>query len=78
MENGEPISWVVTLPTTNDLASKFLEGRISERQLLTMTETQNEYDALYLCAAFTIPGFRRMGYATELFLKSIILTYLKT
>lgn len=66
MENGEPVSWVVILPTSNALAEKFLKGEITERELLNKTEPQERYEALYLCAAFTVPEFRRKGYIIEL------------
>ncbi|MBF0385879.1 MAG: hypothetical protein HQL27_08420, partial [Candidatus Omnitrophica bacterium] len=70
-ENGEPISWVVTLPTSKELADKFLRGEINERELLDMTKPQELYEALYLCAAFTIPEHRRKGYSIKM-LKEVI------
>jgi hypothetical protein len=71
IENGEPISWVVVLPTSDGLAKKFLKGEINERELLDMTKPQEQYEALYLCAAFTIPEYRRRGYVIEMLEEAI-------
>ncbi len=66
MEDGQPVCWVLVLPTTKKLASRFLVGEINERQLLDMTEPLAVYDALYLCSAFTVPAYRNKGYAALL------------
>ncbi len=71
LDNGEPISWVVVLPTQTELMEKFLKREINERELLDLTKSQDEYEALYLCAAFTIPEYRRKGYAVEMFKEAI-------
>lgn len=71
LENGEPISWVVVLPTQIELMEKFLKGEINERELLDLTKPQDEYEALYLCAAFTVPEHRRKGYIVEMFKEAI-------
>src|SRR3989344_1845041 len=59
LESGEPISWVVVLPTQTKLMEKFLTGELDERELLDMTKPQNQYEAIYLCAAFTVPEIGR-------------------
>ncbi len=72
------VGWSVVVPTTKLLAHQFLEGRITERQLFDQTVPQDRYDALYLCAAFVLPEYRRQGLATKLFkdsLKAIPLTH---
>ena len=66
IENNEPVSWVMVLPTSNALAEKFLQDQITERELLDMTEPQPEYDAIYLCAAFTVKGYRRKGHVLDM------------
>ncbi|MGQ3685658.1 MAG: hypothetical protein ACUBOA_11735 [Candidatus Loosdrechtia sp.] len=71
IENGEPISWVVVLPTSDELAEKFLKGEINERELLDMTQPQEQYEALYLCAAFTVPEHRRRGYVIRMLEEAI-------
>ena len=71
LENGELISWVVILPTQVELMEKFLNDEINERELLDMTEVQEKYEALYLCAAFTVHKYRRKGYALQMFKEAI-------
>ncbi len=70
-ESGEPIAWVVVVPTDRDLAEAFLRGEIPERALLDRAEPRERYDALYLCAAITVPGHRRKGLATTLFQEAL-------
>lgn len=70
-EKENPISWVVVLPTSLDLMEKFLKGEITERQLLDLTKPQEIYQAIYLCAAITIPKYRRKGLAIKLLKKAI-------
>jgi hypothetical protein len=71
IENSEPVSWTVIVPTSNKLAEKFLKGEISERDLLDMTEPAKQYEALYLCSAFTVPEYRKKGYAIKLLKEQI-------
>lgn len=70
-EKGDPIAWVIVLPTTKELAHRFAEGEITEKQLLDLTTPQDAYSAIYLCAAVTIPHYRRQGFAFELFKEAI-------
>jgi hypothetical protein len=67
LEKGEPVSWVVVLPTQIELMEKFLKGEINERELLDLTKSQDRYGALYLCAAFTVPEYRRKGFVVQMF-----------
>ena len=71
LENGEPVSWAIILPTQTELMDKFLRGEINEQKLLDMTKQQKTYEALYLCSAFTIPEFRRKGYIIEMMKEAI-------
>ena len=66
VEGGHPVSWVVTVPTSRELANQFLEGRITEAELLERSQPQEMYDAVYLCASFTVPEYRGRGYALDL------------
>ncbi|MFH1146033.1 MAG: hypothetical protein V1707_03680 [bacterium] len=65
--NNQPVGWIVTVPTTKELANCFLEGQLTEKELFDKTQPQAIYEALYLCAAITVPEYRRQGIATELF-----------
>lgn len=68
---GEPIAWSVVVPTQLDLMHKFMRGEITEKELVDLTKHQDEYEALYLCAAVTIPQYRRKGYALETMIEAI-------
>lgn len=70
-EKGEPISWVVIVPTTKEIAENFLSENITEREILDLTQPQVSYSALYLCSAITLPEYRNKGLATELLKESI-------
>lgn len=71
LDKGEPVSWVAVLPTSKNLAKKFLNQEISEKELMNMSQMQDKYDAIYLCSAFTVPSHRKKGYALELLKQSI-------
>jgi len=76
-ENGEPASWSVVVPTTRKLMDEFLAKRITERQLFDMTEPAETYEAIYLCAVFTVPEQRGKGYAFDLITDAIASVPLK-
>jgi hypothetical protein len=65
--DGEPVSWVVILPTQPELMKKFISGEITEKELMNETKSEKEFQTLYLCSAFTVSAYRRQGYITELF-----------
>ena len=62
----QPVSWIVVVPTQKALARKFLDHAMTERALYDQTLSQSIYDALYLCSVFTLPAYRRKGYAADL------------
>jgi hypothetical protein len=66
LDNGDPMSWIFVIPTSQVLMERFLEGEITERDLLELSEPNDSYDALYLCSAFTVPKHRRKGYVVGL------------
>jgi GNAT superfamily N-acetyltransferase len=70
-EGGEPVAWVVIVPTSADVMEKFLAKKISERDLLDLAAAEKKFEALYVCGAFVLPDYRRKGYAKELLLKGI-------
>lgn len=71
LKNDEPVSWVVTVPTSKVIMNKFISKEINEKQLLEISNPQDKYDAIYLSAAFTLPDHRRQHLATKLFLEAI-------
>jgi hypothetical protein len=70
-ENGEPISWAVLMPTQKELAEKFLDKKINEKELLDFTVPQTQYDALYFVSAITVPEQRGKGWATKVIERAV-------
>ncbi len=70
-EEDGPVAWILIFPTTSDLMHKFLEHKISEKELFELTPLDTKYDALYLCSALVLEEYRRKGIAKRLTLKAI-------
>lgn len=70
-KKGEPISWIISIPTTVSLMKAFLNHKITERALFQKTKPQKSYSAIYLCSAFTLPKYRGEGLAPKLIKISI-------
>lgn len=68
--NG-PAAWVLLIPTTLDLMNKFLEHKISEKELFESAPIDGSYEALYLCSAMVLEEYRRKGIAKKLALTAI-------
>ena len=68
--NG-PVCWILCIPTTLDLMSKFIEQKISERELYELTPLNTKYEAIYMCSALLLEEFRGKGIAQNLALKAI-------
>ncbi len=66
-EEGEPIAWRVTIPTSLETMKKFLSYEISERELLDIAVKERKFEALYICSVFTVPTHRREGLSKTLF-----------
>lgn len=64
--DGEPVSWIVVIPTTKALGEQFVNGEITERVLFDQTQPSDRYEALYLCSVFTVRGHQRQGYGMQL------------
>ena len=62
---------LLVVPTSKELAEKFLSSEINEKELFDQTSFCEEYEALYLCAAFIFPEYRRMNHAFEMFREAI-------
>ena len=69
-ENG-PITWILLIPTTNDLMKQFLSDELSERRLFEKTPAAEKYDAIYLCSALVLPEHRHKGLAKKLTVEAI-------
>jgi hypothetical protein len=51
--------------------SKFIDQKISERELYELTPLNSKYEAIYLCSALLLEEFRGKGIAQTLALKAI-------
>jgi hypothetical protein len=69
-ENG-PVIWVLMIPTTKTIMNDFLEGNISEKDLLKKTKAGDLFDCIYLCSATTLPEYRGKGETKKLCMNSI-------
>jgi len=71
-EDGDgPVVWILLIPTTIDLMHQFVNGEISETELLNKTPLHVQYGALYLCSALVLPEYRHKGLATKVGLEAI-------
>jgi GNAT superfamily N-acetyltransferase len=66
-----PVAWMLVIPTTTTLMTKFVEGRIGEKELLKRTPLDRSYQAIYLCSALVLPEYRGKGIARKLLAKAI-------
>jgi len=68
--NG-PVAWVLVIPTTIEIMNRFLENKISEKQLFELTPLETTYEVLYLCSALVLEEYRRKGITKNLVLTAI-------
>jgi len=66
-----PIAWILVFPTTKRLMKKFVEGLITEKELLRRTPLNCTYEAVYLCSALVLPEHRGKGTAKRLLTKAV-------
>ena len=71
VDGDGPVLWVIIIPTINALMHEFIDGKISETELLSKTPLHSQYDALYLCSAMVLDEFRKKGLATQYTLAAI-------
>ena len=65
-DDKKVVSSIVIVPTQKEVALKFLDKEINEKQLLEMSEPSEHYSALYFCSAITLPEYRKQGIAKKL------------
>ena len=68
--NG-PYTWVLIFPTTHQLMTAFINGDITEKELLEQTPENASYDAIYLCSALTLEEYRHQGNTRKLTIDAI-------
>lgn len=71
VDGDGPVAWLLLIPTTNELMTKFISGEISEKDLFEMTPFNTNYSALYLCSALVLEEYRRKGIIKQLALTAI-------
>lgn len=70
-EGNGPVCWILCIPTTLDLMTKFINQKISEKELYELTPPITKYEAIYLCSALLLEEFRGKGIAQNLAVKAI-------
>ena len=70
-EGNGPVCWLLCIPTSLDLMTKFINKTISERELYELTPLNTKYEAIYLCSALLLEEFRGKGIAQNLAIKAI-------
>jgi ribosomal protein S18 acetylase RimI-like enzyme len=70
-EGKGPCVWILVIPTTRKLMQQFLDKKISEKELYTLTPLAVPYEAIYLCSALTLEEYRGKGIATKLTTEAI-------
>ncbi|MGP8214704.1 MAG: hypothetical protein ACLQQ4_03990 [Bacteroidia bacterium] len=68
--NG-PVAWILVIPTTSELMRKFVNSKITEKELYELTPLKAKYDALYLCSASVLDEYRNKGIAKKLTVQAI-------
>jgi GNAT superfamily N-acetyltransferase len=71
VEGDGPVVWILLIPTTIDLMSRFIAEEIGETELLNKTPLNVKYEALYLCSALVLPEHRKKGLATKVGMEAI-------
>lgn len=71
VEGDGPVAWVLVIPTTTDIMNRFLEKKITEKELFELTPTGVNYEALYMCSALVLEEYRQKGIARDLAIQAI-------
>jgi len=66
IDGDGPVAWLLVIPTTFELMSRFLTKEISEKELFELTPLNAQYDAIYLCSALVLEEYRRKGIVRNL------------
>lgn len=70
-EGNGPCVWVLIFPTTKKLMHEFIEGKLSETELLHRTDPKDKLECIYLCSATTLPEYRNKGITSRVTLDAI-------
>lgn len=70
-DGSGPVAWILVIPTTLELMNRFIENKISEKELFDLTPLNTKYESLYLCSALVLQEYRRKGIAKRLTMEAI-------
>lgn len=76
-ENSDLIGWMVAMPTSKKQMDAFVAEAITERELFEAAIERQEHgaeaaaEAVYLCAVFVLPAFRKQGFGRGLVQKAV-------
>ncbi len=66
-----PMVWILLIPTSTSIMDRFINGTITEKQLLEETQPGVAYDTIYLCSASVLPEYRQKGLAKKVAIEAI-------
>lgn len=66
-----PLIWVLLIPTSRQVMNEFINGKISEREILEKTQPGEGYECIYLCSVSTLKEMRGKGETKKLCLNQI-------
>jgi GNAT superfamily N-acetyltransferase len=61
-----PVVWSTVIPTSKAIGEAFMNGDISECELLKRTSKDTPFEMIYLCSVLVHPDFRGQGLAYEI------------
>lgn len=71
IENDKLLGWCFAFPTNRVLMNQFLDRTLTEKELLWCTKKDENYDAIYLCAAYVYEEYRKRGLGLKLVKKCL-------
>jgi ribosomal protein S18 acetylase RimI-like enzyme len=71
VDGDGPVAWIMLIPTTHAIRDQFINGVITEQQLLDKTQSGGKYDTIYLCSASVLPEYRHQGLAKKITIDAI-------
>jgi hypothetical protein len=71
MDGEDIVSIALTVPTSKDLAEKFLSDKITEREFFALSRPMEQYGAIYFHIAFTLRPYRGRGLTAKMFEESV-------
>lgn len=70
-DTGNPISWVLVMPTQKELVIKFVNREITEQEFLDESRPADYYTGFYICSMITLPEYQGKGLASRLIKETV-------